>query len=258
MFKKGVANIIAKINIEEVKGYIHKTESFGAVDGPGIRFVFFLQGCPLRCIYCHNPDALACKGGEVWTAKQAVDEVLRYKHFIKKGGVTFSGGEPLIQAEFVAACAELLHRKGIHVAIDTSGIASLENSEVKNAIDKSDLVLLDIKALDEEMAVRISGQANTNALAMLDYCEKIGKPTWIRHVLLKGYTLDDNKLRELAEYLKNYSCIEKIELLPFHKLGEPKWDEVDFKYTLANTPATTKEEVDHAAEFFKNAGINVN
>ena len=241
--------------LKKVKGFINQTESFGAVDGPGIRFVFFLQGCHLRCVYCHNPDSIPTNCGQVWTAEQALEEVLRYRSFIASGGVTLSGGEPLLQAEFVYALSMLLRREGIHVALDTAGMLPLTHT--KNAIDAVDLVLLDIKGANDETTTRITGQGNGNEFLTLEYCEQTKKTVWIRHVLLRGYTLDDDQLESLALQLKPYHCIERIELLPFHKLGEPKWDELGWNYTLRDVAATTKEETDHAKGIFARHGFLV-
>lgn len=245
-------------NIEELKnvtGFVHHTESFGAVDGPGIRYVFFLQGCSLRCLYCHNPDAIPPCGGARWTAEQVAREAVRYKNFIRDGGVTFSGGEPLMQPEFVRAATVLLHREGLHVAIDTAGAEPLEKTQ--GAIDEADLLLLDIKAVDPDICKRLTGRDSTNAFKTLDYCESIGKPVWMRHVLVQGYTLDDAQLKLLAHKLKPYKCIERIELLPFHKLGEPKWENLGRPYMLLDTPATTMAEVEHAKEILRQNGCNI-
>jgi len=243
--------------LKKITGTVHNTESFGAVDGPGIRYIFFLQGCPLHCLYCHNPDAISGKGGTTWTAEEAVKEVLRYKSFIKSGGITFSGGEPLLQPEFVYAVATLLKEEGFNTAIDTSGCQSPENPAVQKAINASDLILLDIKAWDSQTAIALTGKDAKNALATLDYCETIQKPVWIRYVLLAGYTMDDEQLAAMADYLAGYNCIERVELLPFHKLGEPKWQELGKKYHLADTPATTKAQAEHAKAIITARGLRV-
>ena len=242
-------------NMQTIKGAVYHTETFGAVDGPGIRYVFFLQGCSLKCLYCHNPDAIPRHGGESWTAEAAVEEVLKYKRYIKNGGVTFSGGEPLLQPAFVKAVSHELKKEGIHIAIDTAGHVPLD--QVREAVDEADLILLDIKAMDNQTCKRLTGAGNEGAFKLLDYCEKMGKPVWIRHVLLTGYTLEDGQLQSLAERLKGYQCIEKVELLPFHKLGEPKWENVPWKYELADTPATTKQEHDHAKMIFERYEMKV-
>ena len=244
-------------NDEQITGFIHHTESFGAVDGPSIRFVLFLQGCNLRCLYCHNPDAIAVSGGTEWTVEKTVKEVLRYRNFIRSGGVTFSGGEPLLQARFVTAVAQRLRREGIHVALDTSGSRSPEIPEIGALIREVDLLLLDIKAVDSQVCKRLTGRDNTDAFKTLQYCQDTSKPVWIRHVLLKGFTLDDHDLEALAQRLKPYSCIERVELLPFHKLGEPKWAEVGRTYELNDTPATTREELENAGAIFRAQGFRV-
>lgn len=245
-----------KKQLRAVTGRIYSKETFGTVDGPGIRYVLFLQGCPLRCLYCHNPDSVQVNGGEILTAGQGVDEILRYRPYIKSGGVTFSGGEPLMQPDFLLAMMKLLKQEGLHLAIDTAGCVKV-NGKVKEVIDLADLLLLDIKALEPEVSKKLSGQSSSLAFDMLNYCEKIAKPVWIRHVLLKEYTLDETQLIKLAKRLAGYQCIQRIELLPFHKLGEPKWEETDRQYTLKDTPATTKKEAEWARDIFRKEGLKV-
>lgn len=244
--------------MEGVKGYIHSIETFGAVDGPGIRYVLFFQGCPLKCLYCHNPDTWFCdeaqQGMETDSAK-AVEEILPYRGFFKSGGVTLSGGEPLLQAPFAADILRRLQREGIHTAIDTSGAIPLDAS--RDALSLACLVLLDIKALDTKLCRRLTGQGNENALATLHYLHAIGKPVWIRHVLLPGYTLEPNALEELADYLTPYENIEKVELLPFHKMGEYKWKEMGYPYSLAPTPEPSEDEVRMARSIFTDRGLPV-
>ena len=239
----------------ETRGFIHSWESFGTVDGPGVRVVVFLQGCPLRCLYCHNPDSVAVGGGETWTAGQVLDTCLRYRGFMRQGGVTLSGGEPLLQADFCAAVIRLLKEEGIHVAVDTSGCILLERA--KEAVDLADLLLLDIKADDPATSTALTGNDGRNAWKLLDYCESTDKKVWIRHVLLHGYTLDSEALATLADRLKAYHCVEKVELLPFHKMGEYKWESMDRPYQLAGVEATTGEETEWAREIFRARGIPV-
>lgn len=244
--------------VEELRkepGSISSTETFGTVDGPGIRYVFFMQGCPLRCLYCHNPESIPATGGTKLTAGEAVDDVLRYRKFIQNGGVTFSGGEPLLQLDFVTAAIQLLAAKGIHTAIDTSGIMPLE--AVKPVVNAADLLLLDIKAMDEEVCIALTGQSNKNAFKLLEYCEEIHKPVWVRYVLLRGYTLQESQLNALAEYLRRFRCVQKVELLPFHKLGEHKYEQLGRVYQLSDVEATTPEETAWAANILKQHGIMV-
>jgi pyruvate formate lyase activating enzyme len=238
--------------MEQIPGYMHHTESFGTVDGPGLRYVFFLQGCPLRCLYCHNPDALE-PGGQQTTAGAAAKQALGLRNFIQ--GVTFSGGEPLCQPAFVEATALLLREQGIPTAIDTAGAPDL--AQARPAIDAAELLLLDIKAAESDMAVRLTGQGNEASLQTLDYCEATQKPVWLRHVLLPGWTLEETQLQKLATRLLPYKCIQLVELLPFHKLGEPKWEQVRRPYLLQKTPAVTQDEAAWARGIFEGMGFRV-
>lgn len=239
----------------KVRGGIGSYLTFGTVDGPGIRFVLFLQGCPLRCLYCHNPDSVRGPAKEIWTAEKALETILKYRSFIRSGGVTFSGGEPLAQADFVHALAVLLRRNGLHTAVDTSGCLPLD--AVRETIDAVDMLLLDIKAFDPEMAKRLTGQDNANAFATLDYCEETGKRVWIRHVLLRGYTLEAEQLEGLAARLQRYRCVELVELLPFHQHGEEKWRRVGRDYLLSGVAPTSDEETAWAKAFFTARGLRV-
>ncbi len=234
-------------------GYMHQRETFGAVDGPGVRYVLFLQGCALRCLYCHNPETIPVHGGTAITVADALADILRYKNFIKDGGVTISGGEPMLQPDFTLALLEACKDEGLHTAVDTSGFAPAAVYE--KIADTADLILLDIKAIDNALCRKITGHTNANALAMLDYCEITGKPVWLRHVVVPGLTLDESQLTELAEHLQYYHCIECVELLPFHKLGEHKWEQG--KYTLADTPEPTTAEMAKAKRIFTDYGLKV-
>lgn len=241
--------------MENVIGYIHSVESFGALDGPGVRYVLFLQGCPLRCLFCHNADTWNPDDGKTITAGELVKQILQYKNFIQRGGVTLSGGEPLMQPEFCRAVALLCRREGLHVAIDTSGGIPLKRCS--EAIDAADMLLLDIKDIDREDCVRLTGHGNENAMDILNYCDFSGKDVWVRHVLVPGYTLDTYKLLRLGRVLSWYSCIKKVELIPFHKMGEYKWDYVDLEYKLKNTPAPAPEQVEQAKEIMRKYALPV-
>ena len=184
----------------EVSGRIHSVESFGTLDGPGVRYVVFLQGCPLRCLYCHNPDTWATGGGTETTVPELMRRIESCRNFIRSGGVTLSGGEPLMQPDFSRALLESCREAGSHTALDTAGSFPLARSRA--VIDAADLVLLDIKALDPELCVRLTGRDGGNTLATLDWCEESGKPVWIRHVLVPGLTLDRARLEALAAYLE--------------------------------------------------------
>lgn len=237
-------------------GYVHSIETFGALDGPGIRYIIFLQGCPLRCLYCHNPDALETGAGTAKTVDEILKDIERYRSFLQGGGITLSGGEPLLQSDFCEEFIDKAHALGFHVAIDTSGGIPL--SICKNVVEKADLLLLDIKAIDPELCRRITGQDNANALIILNLRERLKKPVWIRHVVVPGLTLDKKQITALADYLVPFKCVERIDLLPFHKLGEYKWETMKLKYELWDTPTPTNEEMDEAKKIFLDRQLPVN
>lgn len=237
-------------------GNIHSLESFGTVDGPGIRFVAFLQGCPLRCLYCHNPDSWEKGNGSIqMSPSELLAEVLRYKSFIAKGGVTLSGGEPLMQAEFVREFFLLCREQGIHTALDTSG--ALFSQSVCDALDTADLVMLDIKSIDTEQYKALTGAKITNTLKCLNYLEEKQIPTWIRHVLVPGWTDNDQLLQKLAAFLKPYQCIQKVELLPYHTMGIRKYEQMGLNYRLADTPPLSDERLQNARAIFTNANLKI-
>lgn len=238
-----------------VKGKIHSLETFGAVDGPGIRYVIFFQGCPLRCIFCHNPDTWDFSQGTEVSVEELVEKIKPYRPFLKKGGVTLTGGEPLAQPEFAAALLEALRREKFHTAIDTAG--SLPLSRCRQAVDQADLLLLDIKALEPAFCQIMCGSDGRHAKELLDYCQAQGKPVWLRHVMVPEYTLTRQRLTALAAYLKPYTCIEKVELLPFHQMGSYKWEELKVPYPLRDHREPTGEEVQMARDIFIKAGFSV-
>lgn len=238
-----------------MKGYIHSIETFGAVDGPGIRYVIFLQGCPLRCIFCHNPDSWKLKEGTKVSINKLVSDIKPYINYIKSGGVTLSGGEPMLQTKFVYGLIKKIHKLGLNVALDTAG--SLDLSKTKKLIDISDMLLLDIKGLEDELNKKITGSSNYNTLKTLEYCEQIGKPVWIRQVIVPGYTLDDKYLENLAKYLKNFKCVKNIDLIPFHKMGEYKWKTLNLDYKLYKTKQPTQQEMQRARQIFKNYNLPI-
>jgi pyruvate formate lyase activating enzyme len=236
-------------------GRIHLIETFGTVDGPGIRYVLFLQGCPLKCLYCHNPDTWKISGGWEMSVDEVLADVKNYFGFIKNGGFTLSGGEPLLQIDFAAALVQGAKKMGLHTAVDTSGAIPL--AKCRHVIDETDLILLDVKTADPQFYKPLTGGQFSHVIELLDYCEAVKKPVWVRHVVVPGLTLDDTKLQQIAVLLKNYSCIEKIELLPFHKMGEEKWSDAGLEYELAETPPPTAAQMEHAANIFYNNGIDV-
>ncbi len=239
----------------EALGYVHSYETFGAVDGPGIRFIVFMQGCRLRCRYCHNPDTWEFRKGEKVSAGSVVKRILEYKSYIKRGGVTLSGGEPLEQHDFTLALLKMLHGHGLHTAIDTAG--SLPLGKTHDIIEAADMLLLDIKELDARDAIALTGMSSRNTLDTLDYTRDIGKPVWIRHVIVPGITLKKEKLERLADYLRRYPNIQRIDLLPFHKMGEYKWEGCGEEYTLGATKAPSAEELSEAKDIFIKAGLPI-
>ena len=251
---------------KDVTGFVHSVETLGALDGPGLRFVVFLQGCLLRCKFCHNPDTWACSGGTRITAGEQADEIFRYRKY-NTGGITVSGGEPLLQPEFTEALIRECKSRGIpHAAIDTSGAVPLE--KCRAAVDSADLILLDIKAFDDAVARELTGLGTKNAWELLDYCEAAGKAVWIRHVLTPGITVFENgadgkpfpdedafragnkMLTDGAARLREYRCIRKIELLPFHKMGEFKWDELQIPCPLKDTEEPAEVTVRRSRAIF--------
>ncbi len=238
-----------------MKGYVHSVETFGTVDGPGIRYVVFFQGCPLRCKFCHNPDTWRCGAGREMDAAEVVEDILKYRNYIQSGGVTLSGGEPLLQPEFAAAILRGCAEHGIHTAVDTSGIVPLSNC--REAVDAANLILLDIKHIDAAKARELTGQDNRNALELLDYCERTGKEVWIRHVVIPGLTDDPEPLERMARYLSGFTTIRRIEILPFHKMGEFKWKQLGLEYELGDTPEPTAESIQRIREIFIKQGLPV-
>ena len=239
------------------KGRIHSFESFGTVDGPGIRFVLFMQGCPLRCRYCHNPDTWYLKDGKY---ELSVDEVIadlkKYENFFKNGGgLTISGGEPFMQAEFVKDVVKKAKSEGIHTAVDTSGC--IFNEIVREALNYIDLILLDIKCMDEREYQDLTGGSLLTTLEFAKYLSLIKKPMWIRHVLVPGVTDKDEFLEHLADFLKDMKNVERVEILPFHKMGEHKWEVLGREYTLSETKEPSPERIENAKNIFRSRGLNV-
>ena len=232
-------------------GKIHSFESFGTVDGPGIRFVVFLQGCPLRCQYCHNPDTWGA-GGETYDVEEVVKRVLRYKNYFgDKGGVTVSGGEPLLQIEFVTELFTALKAQGVHTCVDTSGITFRpENAESvqkhKNLLAVTDLFLLDIKHIDDEKCKALTGQSNAHTLAFARFLSDNDKPIWIRQVLVPNLTDNDEDLQKTRAFIDTLSTVEKVEVLPYHTMGEVKYQKLGIPYPLEGVEPPKKERVQNA------------
>ncbi|MBP3353714.1 MAG: pyruvate formate lyase-activating protein [Bacteroidales bacterium] len=228
----------------EIVGKIHSIESFGTVDGPGIRFVTFMQGCPLRCAYCHNPDTwdIQAQTKYEYTPSQLFDEAMRYKNFIKSGGVTLTGGEPLMQPDFVREYFRLCQEAGVHTALDTAG--SVITEKTLSVLDYTNLVLLDIKALDAGLCKKVSGSNGQATFRFLDELQSRNIPTWIRHVVVPTLTDNDTSIKSLIEYLKPYNVVEKIEWLPYHTLGVFKYKELGIPYPLEGIEPLDKKRIE--------------
>ncbi len=234
-----------------IKGKIHSLESFGTVDGPGIRFVTFLQGCPLRCQYCHNPDTWDAHRAVKYeyTPQELLDEVLKYKNFIKSGGVTLTGGEPLMQPDFAREYFRLCKEAGLHTALDTSG--AIYNEKTLAVLDYTDLVLLDIKALDADRCRKVCGSDGRNALLLLDELQRRGIAVWLRHVVVPGLTDDDAALDALVDFLRPYTVIQKIEWLPYHTMGVFKYEELGLDYPLKGVEPLSAERIREIRERYR-------
>lgn len=232
-------------------GRVHSSESFGTVDGPGIRFVLFMQGCPMRCLYCHNPDTWDMKGGN----EMSTDDVLAlYKKnsvFYKNGGITVTGGEPLLQIDFLIELFSKAKKMGVHTCIDTSGITYNPNNEaylskLQKLMEYTDLVMLDIKHIDTQKHIELTGKDNAHILEFAKYLDNIGKDIWIRHVVVEGYTLNENYLYSLGQFIGKLKHIKALDVLPYHSMGVSKYKELGIVYPLDGMPALDKSEAVNA------------
>ncbi|WP_029901972.1 pyruvate formate-lyase-activating protein [Prevotella sp. 10(H)] len=237
-----------------MKGYIHSFESFGTKDGPGIRFVLFMQGCPLRCLFCHNPDTWGMNDKKYeLTAEEAFTEISKVKTFIRNGGVTVSGGEPLLQPEFINELFQLCKKDGIHTAIDTSGF--LLNDKVNEVLNNTDLVLLDIKHINPTKYKELTSKPLEPTLRFMEYLSKINKPVWLRYVLIPGFTDDETDLHEWAKYVSRFNNVERVEILPFHQMGLHKWEQIGADYKLKDIYTTSEAEIKRVEEIFKSYNL---
>jgi pyruvate formate lyase activating enzyme len=210
---------------------VHSLETFGTQDGPGVRMVIFTQGCHLRCAYCHNPDTFALNGGRMMTVDELADRAIRQKpYFGAQGGVTVSGGEPTLQAGVVRELFTRLQAAGISTCLDTNG-AVLDDT-VKSLYARTDLVLLDVKHIDDDRHRHLTGQSNASSLAAAAWREKTGRPLWLRYVLVPGWTDDPDAVRRWAEHFAGYRSVERVEILPYHRLGVHKWEHLGLTYRL--------------------------
>ncbi len=236
-------------------GYIHSVETCGTVDGPGIRFIIFTTGCPLRCLYCSNPDCRYLEHGKQVTVDELIAEIKKYTSYMKAsgGGVTISGGEPLFQPEFVREIFRRCKELGIHTALDTSGFCNLETA--KSVLEFVDLVLLDIKSFEPATYTKVTGVDIKPTLILAKYLSDINKPAWIRFVLVPDLTDDTDNITGLADFISTLKNIQRVEVLPFHKMGEYKWEELGYEYKLKETPSPTSEQVEKVLNIFRSKGI---
>ena len=234
-----------------MEGYVHSLESFGSVDGPGVRYVIFLSGCAMRCQFCHNPDTWNMKEGQVTTVDELLNKALRYKgYWGNKGGITVSGGEPLLQMDFLTELFRKAKQAGIHTTLDTSANPYTEkepwHSKWLELMKYTDLVLLDIKQIDEKEHIKLTGHTNRIILAMAQELSDMGKPAWIRHVLVPGGSDKDEFLHRLADFIHTLKNVERVEVLPYHTLRTFKWEKLGIPYPLEGVKPPTQERIDNA------------
>ncbi|MDO4697732.1 MAG: pyruvate formate lyase 1-activating protein [Pasteurellaceae bacterium] len=234
----------------------HSYESCGTVDGPGIRFILFLQGCLMRCKYCHNRDTWDLDGGKEITVEELMKEVVTYKHFMRAtgGGVTASGGEAVLQAEFVKEWFKACKAEGIHTCLDTNGFVRHYDQTIDELIDNTDIVLLDLKQLNDNIHQNLIGVPNKRTLEFAQYLAKRNQPTWIRYVVVPGYTDDDDSVHRLGQFIKDMKNIEKVELLPYHRLGAHKWETLGYKYELEHVQPPSTDSLEHIKGILESYG----
>lgn len=235
----------------ERKGWIHSLESFGLVDGPGVRYVIFFSGCAMRCQFCHNPDTWSRKAGSPYTADELLQKAERYRpYWGDEGGITASGGEPLLQIDFLTELFRKAKERNMHTALDTSGSPYTKEEpfygKFQELMRYTDLVMLDIKHIDEASHLELTGRSNQNILELARDLSDQGKPLWIRHVLVPERSDEDAALEKLREFLDTLDSVEKIEVLPYHTLGRYKWEELGMEYPLEGIEPPSKERIRNA------------
>ena len=234
-----------------MKGYIHQLESFGSVDGPGVRFIIFFAGCPLRCKYCHNPDTWDMMKGKQDTADELLDEAITCREYWgTKGGITVSGGEPLAQIDFLLELFTKAKERGINTCIDTAGGPFTREGEwfekFKQLMNVTDVLLMDIKHINEEEHIKLTGHTGKNIIEMFCYLDEINKPVWIRHVLVPGITDNDEYLIQTRDFIRTLGNVQRVEVLPYHGLGAMKYKDLGIDYVLKDTNSPTAERVQNA------------
>jgi pyruvate formate lyase activating enzyme len=233
-------------------------ESFGTLDGPGIRYVIFFQGCHLQCLFCQNRDTWEQKAGRVVTVEELMGEIDRYKSYMKSsgGGITASGGDPILQPRFVTELFRAARAEGIHTALDTSGVTAVSPA-VEALLRETDLVLLDIKQIDTATHRELTGHGNERVLAFARYLDSIHKPVWIRHVIVPGYTDSDDSARETAAFLAGLSNVERVDLLPYHEFGAHKWEALGEAYPLRGVEPPSPERIEALKTIFREQAVPV-
>lgn len=250
---------VPKYHADEMVGRVHSFESFGTVDGPGTRFVVFLQGCLFRCKYCHNRDTWDLDGGDLYTVTDMVEKILPFARFMDAsgGGVTVTGGEPVLQAPYVALLFEKLQQHGIHTCLDTNGYVGVYSEEVHQMIEHTDLVMLDIKHIDDHKHHLLVGVSNQRTLRFARHLADIGKKTRARYVVVPGYSDDPADVHALAQFLAPMENIEHVELLPYHNLGTHKWKAMGLEYPLEGLQPPSKESMDEIEGIFRSYGLEI-
>lgn len=240
-----------------IKGRVHSIETFGTVDGPGIRYILFMQGCPLRCKYCHNRDTWDTKGGTEYTTDEIISQASKYSSYMKfsGGGITVSGGEATLQPEFLTELFAKAKKNGIHTCLDTSGFVDID--KIDSVLDNTDLVLLDLKHMVEEKSKDLTGVGIEKTLKLAKHLDERNIPVWIRHVLVPGVTDDVENLEKLGQFVSTLNNVDRLELLPYHSMGVHKWESMGLNYELKNVEDATKEDVDNAAEIVEKFGVTV-
>ncbi len=225
-------------------GKIHSVESFGTVDGPGIRYVVFMQGCPLRCLYCHNPDTWEIGTGREITVEEILSEYNKNRDFYAKGGITVTGGEPLLQIDFLIELFKACKKEGIHTCIDTSGITfNPQNTEkIDTLMSYTDLIMLDIKHINNDEHIKLTGKSNINILQFAKHLDSLSKPIWIRHIIVEGITDKPDELLELGRFIGGLKHLAALDVLPYHTMGVNKYKELGLPYTLEGLPALSLKE----------------
>jgi pyruvate formate lyase activating enzyme len=229
----------------DIKGKIHSFETFGTVDGPGIRFVIFLYGCPFKCEFCHNPDTWFGNNYEEYTAQQIFDMIKKYIPYIKKGGITVSGGEPLVQIEFIKELFKMCKKEGLHTAIDTNGYSN-DYKKINELMKYTDLVMLSIKHMVDQKHTVLTKKSNVITLNFAKFLSNIMKPTWIRYIVIPKINDNERDLILLNNFLKQLNNVEKIELLPYHKIGDFKWENLGLENTFIYIPPAVDEDIKRA------------